>query len=122
MIVIYSLLFYFSVFTTYTSNFFFILLVQLFNHAKQKEVICQESTLLWSNVIIKGLTVIAPNGIPPKFLKIIFYLFNFLSFTFLLFFIQRLRLKVFFFFFFNSQFELLKEIATGTISIYYKKI
>lgn len=84
MIVVYSLSLYFSVFTTYTSNFFFMLLVQSFNYAKQKEVICQECTLLRSNVIIKGLRGIAPSGIPPKSLKINIYLFNFLPFTFLL--------------------------------------
>ena len=64
---------------------YFILLVQSSNHAKQKQVICQESTLLWSNVMIEELGGIEfePGGIPPKSLIINFYLFNFFTFHFL---------------------------------------
>ena len=58
-------------------------MVQSFNHVKQKQVICQESTLLWSNVMIEELGGIEPGGIPPKSLIINFYLFNSFTFHFL---------------------------------------
>ena len=101
---------------------FFILLVQSFNHAKQKQVICQESTLPWSNVMIKELGGIEfeLGGIPPKSLIINFYLFNFFTFYFL-----TLKKKINSRIetgscFINSQSQLLKAITIGVIPINYK--